>query len=72
MAKTNKRYVIWRRRREDLLSFNGFPATGTLQAKIDEAKGIVAATGSQHETILVLEVKKVVSRCKPPICIEDF
>jgi hypothetical protein len=71
MAKTNKRYVIWRRRREDLISFNGFPAIGTLQAKIDEAKGIVEI-GSQYETVLVLEVKKVVSRCKPPVCIEDF
>jgi len=68
MAKNNKRFFIWRRHPEDLQVNPG--NLGTLQDKLSEAGRIINT--ENKECVLVLEVVKVVRKCKAPFYVEDF
>jgi hypothetical protein len=67
----NKRYVLWRRSIADLRpsTETNEPAISTLSAKIAEAIDIVE--GGDYDTVLVLEIKKVVTT-KANVTVKEF
>ena len=68
-----KRFVIWRREPSEICE-DGIAGDGiqTLQNRIQKARETIE--DGDYDTVMVLEVRKVVHRheVKPPITVKDF
>lgn len=70
-----RRFVFWRRAPEELTNQKGWersgiPVVDTLDVKIQEAKNIVEE--GKYETVIVLEIVKVIRREKHPVVCKHF
>jgi hypothetical protein len=66
-----KRFVYWRRSPEELSQRgSSYPVIDTLEEKISQATEMVES--EEVETVMVLEIKKVITRAKPPVVVKDL
>lgn len=70
IKKDSERFVYWRRKPSELTSYNGEKVIDTLANKIKQANEIIEA--GAYDTVLILEIKKVVTRAKAPVKVQDF